>query len=327
MEKIRPFVQERKRLSELLPLAAPLAVVVEMGDSCNFKCRFCYNSKKESKSNSHFSKELFIRLIAELAMFSEPIDTLRITGDVEPLQHPQFTEFIRIAKQSGNVKTIRMSTNAFLLTPGLSRDIIDSGMDIIQISINGMDNEHYKYVTNTDVDFSSIKENVEYLYSIKEQAHIHIKCIGDFFTDEQRHEFMSVFTPLCDTINIEWMVNQWLDMDLDTAQGQNRFKMNTASSQICTRPFYSLGVHITGDVNSCTTTLGPPLSLGNVNDSTLYDIWNGKPMYDLRMAFLKGDYKEKYPNCAKCKFPEFQSSEDLTPYRGELIKKYEKWGK
>ena len=41
---------------------------------------------------------------------------------------------------------------------------------------------------------------------------------------------------------------------------------------------------------------------------------------------LRGDYKEKYSNCAKCRFWEFQSSEDLTPYREELIEKYEKLG-
>ena len=235
MKKIRPFVIEHKDLNELLPLATPLTLVVEMGDKCNFKCRFCYNSKREENSGNFFSIELFKKIISELAMFGEPIDTFRITGDVEPLLHPQFTDFIKIAKQSGNVKYVRMSTNASLLTPELSRDIIESGMDIIQISINGMDNDHYKYVTNTDVDFETIKRNIEYLHSIKRQAHIHIKCIGDMFSEEQRHEFMKVFKPMSDSINIEWMANQWLDMELDTVKGRNRYELNVDESALITK--------------------------------------------------------------------------------------------
>jgi len=327
MKKKRAFVQERKALNELLPLTEPLAVVIEMGDTCNFKCRFCYNSEKESietPGEEHFiSLDLYKKIISDLNDFNGYIDTLRITGDIEPLQHPKFVEFIKLAKASDKVKCIKMSTNASLLTPELSHDIISSGMDIIQISINGVNDAHYKYITNCDVSFNLIKENVEYLYSIKENAHIHIKCIGDFFSKVQQKEFLKIFSPISDSINIEWMANQWLGMELETKNGKNRFDLNDVKkSEICSRPFYMLTIHPNGNVNCCPSTNMEPFSIANINTSSLYDIWNGNELYELRLAFLRGDYKSIYNNCSICKFSEFQSSEDLTEYRDILLEKY-----
>ena len=327
MEKIRPFVEEHKPLHEMLPLSEPLFLSIRISDSCNFKCRFCYNSVNEIKDGSLISLDFYKKLISDLSDFEGQVDTLLIGGDVEPLQHPEFTDFIKIARNSGKVKTLKMSTNVSLLTPELARDIISSGIDIVQISINGMSNEHYKYITNCDVDFNMIKGNVEYLHSIKENAHIHIKCIGDYFSEEQKAEFFSVFSPLCDSINIERLVNQWLDIELDIKSGVNRFDLHNAkSSSICSRPFYLINVHHNGNVNCCPASIKTTFALANANTSSLFDIWKGKALYELRMAFLRGNYQSKCHSCSMCKFTEFQTSENLTPYREVLLEKYEKLG-
>jgi MoaA/NifB/PqqE/SkfB family radical SAM enzyme len=267
--------------------------------------------------------DFFKKLINDLSDFDEQVDTLLIGGDVEPLTHPLFTEFIKIARSSNKIKHLKMSTNAYLLTHEMSRDIISSGMDIIQISVNGMNDEQYRELTSCDVQFKKIKENIEYLNSIKGNAHIHIKCIGDYFSDEQKGEFIEGFSPLCDTINIERLINLWTDMDLEIESGTNRFNVpNTEDSLICSRPFYAMNVHPNGNVNCCPGSIKTVLSLANASTMSLYDIWSGNKINELRMSFLHGDFKSKYDSCSKCRFTEFQSSEDLTPYRGNLLKKY-----
>jgi radical SAM protein with 4Fe4S-binding SPASM domain len=219
-----------------------------------------------------------------------------------------------------------MSTNAYLLSPEISDDIISSGMDIIQISINGMSNEQYKDITGHDVDFDKIKNSVAYLHSIKGNAHIHVKCIGDLFNDEQKTHFLNTFSPICDTIHIDNLVNQWLDVKFDNVSGANRFDLQSAEhSLICSRPFYAMLVYPDGNVNCCVANINQPFSLGNAKTTSLYDIWNSKEYYELRMAFLLGDYQSKYRNCSMCSFTEFQSSEDLTPYRNELMEKYRRY--
>ena len=324
MNKIRPFVQDRKPLIDLLPLKTPLTVIVETGNTCNFKCRFCYNSINTRKEDIFLPPDLFRKIISDLDSFDEKIDTFVVSGDVDPLRHPNFIDFIKIARACKKVKKLKMSTNASLLTTSMADDIISSGMDIIQISINGMDDEHYKYITNTDISFDEILSNVKYLHSIKKNAHIHIKCIGDFFSKEQQDKFYVVFSPFCDSINIERKANVWLDMDFDDSINGNRFGLEDVNtSEICSRPFYSMKIHFDGNVDFCPTSNTVSLSIGNVNVSSLYDMWNGKEIYDLRMSFLHGDYKHKYEKCSKCRFTEIQSSADLTPYRNLLTAKFE----
>jgi MoaA/NifB/PqqE/SkfB family radical SAM enzyme len=187
-----------------------------------------------------------------------------------------------------------------------------------------MDNEHYKKITNRDVDFNQIVENVKYLHSIKENAHIHIKCIRDYFSKEQQEEFIKIFSPYCDSINLENVAHLFRDVQVDKKDGANRFGLNLTSSQICPYPFYRMVIRHTGKVTTCPGDRNCENVIGDANTESLIDIWNGKALYDLRMDVLYAKAKEKYPFCSKCEFIECQSSEDLTPYRKDLIKKYER---
>jgi len=270
------------------------------------------------------SLDFFKKLISDLSGFKELVNTLYIGEYAEPLLHPHFPELIKIAKNSERAKVIKMSTNASLLTPELSNRIISAGIDVIQISINGINNEHYKVVVNRNVDFNKIRDNVAYLYSVKGNTHIHIKCIGDYFSEEQKDDFFKIFTPYCDTIYAEDAANQWLGLKFDTRNDANRFGIkNIKKSSICSRPFYMMAVHYNGKVVVCPVNYKMTFTVGDATRDSLKDIWNGKVLHDLRIAILRGNFKEKYHDCSMCNFTEFQSSEDLTPYRTDLINKYE----
>ena len=327
MGNLQAFSSSKRRpLHEFLPLPQPLVLNITVSSLCNFMCKFCFRSATGgSRSEGNMSVDLFKKLITGLSGFEGIIDTLSLAGDGEPLLHPQLIEIIKIAKGSNKVKNVKITTNASMLTQELSRSIISAGTDIIIISINGISDEHYKSITNRDVDFNGIRDNIAYLYSIKGNTHIHIKCIGDYFSAEQKEEFVKVFSPLSDTFHIDNVANQWLELKLDT-KSDNRFGLQTKSSSFCNRPFYQVSIRSDGKVTACVADRKEPLFLGDTKETSLKDIWNGKTLYDLRMAHLSGNFrsKEKYINCAMCSFTAWQTSEGLTPYREDLIKKYER---
>jgi len=324
MGKVQAFSSsERKPLHELLPLSQPLVLTIVVSSSCNFMCKFCFRSVIGSRSGENMPIDLFKKLIADLSEFEGIVDTISLSGDGEPLLYPQLPEIIKIAKGSNKVKNVKITTNGYALTQKLSRRLISAGTDIIIISINGMSDEHYRSITNHDVDFNRIRDSVTYLYSIKESTHIHIKCVGDYFSKEQKEEFIKVFTPLGDTIHIDSVANQWLDLKLDTT-GDNRFGLQTKFSSICNALLYRMTIRSDGKAVACITAQKNTILLGDAGKTSLKDIWNGKEFHDLRMAHLSENYKEKYQVCSECNFQEAQSSEDLTPYREDLIKKYER---
>jgi len=312
-------------LHTLLPLSQPLALSIIINDTCNFACKFCYRSVKKDQIKKNMTIELFKKIIDDLSGFEESVKTLTIGDLAEPLLHPQFSELIKIAKDCKMAEKVKMSTNASLLNKKISDSIISSGIDIVQISINGISDEHYKEIVNRNIDFNKILENVSYLHSIKKNTQLHIKCIGDFFSEKQKEDFIKIFTPLADTIHIDNAVNQWLDFSVEKKTNSNRFDLEDLnSSSICSRPFYMMMVHCDGKVVPCCVNDRLTFTIGDANNKSLKDIWNGETLFNLRKSFLLGDYKEKFEDCSKCNFFEFQSSEDLTPYRDDLIKKYTK---
>jgi sulfatase maturation enzyme AslB (radical SAM superfamily) len=225
--------KERKPLHTLLPLKSPLAIVIDVSSICNLRCYFCYHcySKPQQKDDNPFMPlKLFEKITDDLRSFEEPINVITVGGqDGEPLLNPDFCRYIKILKESKTAKKVKTNTNATTLTFDLSEKLIETGIDIISISINGVDNESYCRIVNRNINFDLIRKNVEYLYSIKEKCHIHIKCIGDCFSDKEKKKFMEIFSPFSDTIFIDNMVNQWNNISLPVNDNEDvhRFNMKT----------------------------------------------------------------------------------------------------
>jgi radical SAM protein with 4Fe4S-binding SPASM domain len=268
------------------------------------------------------SNALFTKIVKDLKNFPKPIELINIGEYAEPLLHPQFPDLVKIVKDSGRAKKIKMSTNASLLTASKADELIAAGIDFIQISINGINDQHYQQVTGCKINFEEILNNVKYLYSIKKDCHVHIKCIGDFFSAEQKDMFLTIFSPFADTIFIEDMANQWIDISLETKNTSNRFGfIHAKESLICSRSFYTLAIHHHGKASMCPVDWKFENTIGDVYKESLVDIWNGTRLNEIRKAHLCGK-TENLKNCGKCRFWEFMASEDLTPYREELKIKY-----
>lgn len=78
------------------------------------------------------------------------------------------------------------------------------------------------------------------------------------------------------------------------------FREPSEYREVCPYLFYILQVDSTGKVFPC-----PPLgfteefSLGNASEQTLYDIWHGKKLRDLRMQHLN-HARHDHPICGHC---------------------------
>jgi len=57
-----------------------------------------------------------------------------------------------------------------------------------------------------------------------------------------------------------------------------------------------------GSVTACCLDYDGQINLGNVNEQSIYDIWNGEKYKKIRADFKKLNYKD-YKPCQKCNFP------------------------
>jgi radical SAM protein with 4Fe4S-binding SPASM domain len=325
-DKYRAFIvdRERKPLHTLLPLSRPLAVVIVVSSIWNFRCGFCYHYFKKDGDihNDRFmSLDLFKKITHDLSEFDDRINIVTIGGqDGEPLLNRDFPRYIRILKESGVARKIKTNTNAVKLTPVFAKEIIDAGLDIMSISINGINNRQYRKIVNRNIEFDSILDNIKYFHSIKGYCHIHIKGMADHYTPEEKEIFMELFSPYADSIHFDNICNQWNEIAVETKNDVHRFNLPQTGG-ICNIPFYRFLIHTNGMVSPCFHDWNQKLIVGDAWKMTVKEIWDGKVFNDLRIAHLTGNLSS-FTECSHCDFNKFATSEDLSPFRNQLLQAY-----
>ena len=112
---------------------------IEPTNECNLNCRICVRNVWQEPMGQ-MSDLIFDRVIEGLRDFSPP-PTVFFGGVGEPLYHPQIVEMVARTRQLG--ARVELITNGTLLTPGLSRRLLEAGIDLLWVSIDGATPESY----------------------------------------------------------------------------------------------------------------------------------------------------------------------------------------
>ncbi len=114
-------------------------VYLEPTNRCNITCRTCMrNTWDEPLGN--MTGETFERILSDLSAFS-PKPLVLFGGIGEPLFHPQTIDWVAKVKALGC--TVELITNGTLLTAKRSRQLVDSGLDTLWVSLDGATPESY----------------------------------------------------------------------------------------------------------------------------------------------------------------------------------------
>jgi MoaA/NifB/PqqE/SkfB family radical SAM enzyme len=122
------------------PVTHLTKVYIEPTDLCNIACRTCIRNAWDDNSLGRMTDETFSRILESVQQLS-PVPTIFFGGLGEPLFHKQTVEWIARAKAIG--ARVELITNGTMLTEKRSRQIIDAGLDVIWVSIDGATPESY----------------------------------------------------------------------------------------------------------------------------------------------------------------------------------------
>lgn len=325
MKELTTLVRkDRKPLWELLPLKQPLRVNIDPCDACNFKCNFCFQCKSTEFKGNIMSVELFERAIAQLKEFDEQINVIQLFCLGEPLINKNVPLFIRRVREENVAKEVKITTNGSLLNYSLIDEMIEAGLDEFVISLNGLKDEDFERITNSKVCFEDMLDNIKYLYAHKKNCHVHVKIIGDYFSEEEQQYFINKIGDYADTINIDGVTNHWSGFKATDKQ-QQQYKVGGGTFKdwpICALCFYELVVHSDGSVSPCAADWQKDKqNLGNITEISLKKIWESEKRREMLVSFLKGT-ENPYIACRKCEYPGAGAGVNLEPYKEELVKKY-----
>ncbi len=295
-------------LSEDIPIFAN-HIYIEPTNVCNLKCPFCATNILNRQ-----------RGFAEFHMVKKVIDELdqhqlypRITfsGEGEPFLNKQIVEFVKYAKLKGfNISIIN---NGTMLTEDLSRELVKSGLNRIQFSIDSINKFEYD-----SLRVSKIK-NKSYYYkailNILKFIRINYELNGNTFVSissvqTSLNQNLTSFDDFWNSVG----VNNIFYAPLSTLQGnspmeeakEKYFVGDIHSKQVCMIPFTNIKINCDGDVNICTHDFHNIYPIGNVCDQSIVEIWNGKKAKKLRRALINAqldEFDKMGHECTKCNNP------------------------
>ena len=112
---------------------------------CNLRCRYCMPEDGVCKKRHEEMLTQEETILAVRAAASLGIDKLRITGG-EPLVKPNIVELCRACAETEGIRELCLTTNGTLL-PRLAQPLKDAGVERLNLSLDTLDAEKYRYIT------------------------------------------------------------------------------------------------------------------------------------------------------------------------------------
>lgn len=322
---------ERTKLETVIPLNTPYILFLDPSSRCNLSCNFCpcggahKELWQENKKVNIMSYELYRNIIDDVAKFPNRLKTLRLYKEGEPLVNPRFPDMVRYAKEKNVAEKVDTTSNATLLTHDMALAIVDAGLDRINISIEALTAEEYYNICGAKIDFDNFLDNLRFFYNHKKQCHIFIKTTDKSLGNHSEEEFVEMFGEMCDELDIEKVTPVWPEFELDKEFGEEYSKNilggELNSNQVCPYIFYQACVNSDGTMSACLMDWNHKLIIGDTKTQSIVDIWNGKPITDMRIMNLEGKRCEM-PVCGECGQLKYGGVVDnIDPYMSVLLKK------
>ncbi|WP_448207922.1 radical SAM protein [Azospirillum sp. sgz302134] len=303
------FIEE---LDRHFPL--PVNISLVLSNQCNLSCVMCpYHSPEALRTRQvdYFDHKLWLpltlveKLVAELKTApSQHVPFSFHMGELdEPLLHPQITDIVRLLTSIPGA-IVHITTNATLLTEERSRQLIEAGVQSVSFSVDAHSQDTYKAIRGAKL--ARTQRNVEGFLRLRQELNPGLSvnlCIIDQepasteiedFKNHWRERGVSsvsvyqLFSPEPD--GIYWNLTDRV------------FREQTRSP--CRAVWEQVFVYPGGEVSLCCTTLvrvpqDGMVSMGNLNGSSLRDIWQGVPYQRVRGDLIDEDFSER-PYCRDC---------------------------
>ncbi len=120
---------------------------VSLTEKCNMRCGYCYSSAAcNSSGRGELGNDQLVTLFKAFASLG--INKVRFTGG-EPLLRRGLIELVAETKRIAGISIVAITTNGLLLKKNLNQ-LIDAGLNRINISLDTLKRDKFKQITGVD---------------------------------------------------------------------------------------------------------------------------------------------------------------------------------
>ena len=297
-------------------LGKPFFLMLEPTNACNLRCPLCPTGRGTlGRPKAFLPIELYKQCIAELGPYLLEVN---LTNYGEPMLHRDLPEMIACAKAAGT--KVLLGTNGHFLTEESARQLIESGLDGVYISYDGIDQESYaKYRVRGDL--ARVRDGVR---TLLEQR----KALGrtnpfvelQFLVMRHNEDQLEAFRAIADEIGadrriikpVSFNVADWDDdgtrktfAEFFPDREEHRVYIHEGDEwrwkkdelAFCTAAWRSLVVLADGSIVPCCRDPRGNYTMGNVADGVL-KVWNGQRFRSFRRGMV--ERRDRMAICKVC---------------------------
>ena len=306
------------KLNRTYLFSRPLEIALEPTLKCNSDCIMCnrsFNRKETKNAEGFLSWDTFLKV----KPFFKYAERVVFGGFGEALLHTEYIAMLREIKACGPF--VYFFTNGILMTEKTGRELVDSGMDMICVSIGGATRDTYRKVRGVDA-FEKVVDNIKLITAYKKKTgkkrpilSFNVVAMNSLLPE------LESLVRLAHTIGVEHIAfpnlvvqgnamreeSIWLNLE----KAKNAFKKASLLAnklQIsfmppgldiyksdCKSIFKKIFINWDGAVMSCAMER---YIIGSLNEKSIQYVWNSKGMLRLRGDYYKKGLEVICKNCA-----------------------------
>jgi len=273
-------------------LSFPTRFAVEVTAECNLKCAMCHHPNMV-RPKGRMPFQLWQKCADEIAEIS-PTTQCWFSFCGEPLLEPELLiKMIKYGKSVG-LKSLNINTNGMLLTPEWADPIMDSGVDLVVIGIDGFSDEVFEKI-RVEAKRDVVYSNVEYFLKRKKERgnepEVQVQFIEMEENSHELEEYKQFWLARGATIKARRMLS-W--------GGKFDTKLGVPENNRIPCPWACTMMHVfwDGRVPRCPGDTEGDEGSGNVWDDSLFNLWAKLGKY--RDLHLQHRYDELPERCQDC---------------------------
>ncbi len=269
----------------------PSHLDIETASACQMRCPMCYTTYMDESLKGLMKYELYTKIVDEAAKLG--VYSVKLSWRGEPLLNKNIVKMVKYAKAKG-IKEVAFLSNAEYLTKEMAEALVDAGLDWLSVSADGT-GDIYNEIRRPAI-FEETLERVAYMKQYRDSKGLsrpllRVQSIMSA-VENSPDEFKNAWAGIVDRMNI--IADESRDFNAKDLQFDRFF--------MCAKPWQRMSIAYDGRVHQCISDYGAKNVIGDVNESSLQEVWHGPKNEAVRDAFRRHQYLEENAPCNICSY-------------------------
>lgn len=306
---------ERNFLKRAKTLCGPVIVKINTGYKCNLHCPMCPTGKHKKVNCGDLTLENIQFIIKRIGGASR----ISLFGWGEPFLNRDIFKIISLLKYNG--KRIFIDSNLNITDGKIINSILNSNIDELSVSLDGANQKSYSEYRKGgafNVAFNNMKKissqnngsiKIKWQYLVcKKNEH----DIGEAIIQANKHNIQIAFSDMGMYLDNFIQPSEQIEREWRTNEQIERNKFACAVGDVCKYMYNEPFIDPDGRVYPCCIAAQAPTYLlerdyqnvfGNLNQHSLYEIWNNRYYQYMRNLFAGREYDTTLikPICLACR--------------------------